>query len=553
MFQNLGSKINFSKLFLPFFGVIVSFLTLSNLAHATTGIDEIAGNIVETSAALPGLVTGMAYLLGLVFAVYGVIKSKEHVENPNQTALRYPVISLAIGGALFALPMVYEAMDNLIQPGEGTVDFDPGGNAVTIFGDLMGSVLGLLPLQVFGQVLSNIVKSIDQVPGFITAIAYLLGLVMGFAGLLKLKEHVEEPTRTMLKAGVIRLIVGGMLFAIPTVYAAIYNAVSEDGEILDAAALVVMTLTSGGITTEGGTCLTRLGDNTIGGVACKLFASTTPMVAFLSAIAYLFGLIVGLWGILQIKEHVENPEQVKIWDPVAKLFVAGGFFALPNIVTVAYNTVGALIAPHSNSRGGEVRNVGEEGGGPEGLDAMLGALMNDAFIPITVLVNWFCLGAGFILIFIGISRLMKSAQEGARGPGGIGTIMTFITGGALAAFSPMISSLSASLFTDELSLSATGIQTGNEGTFQYTAGLDIARAETVLDAIILFVALLGIISIARGIFIMRGVAEGSSQASAMAGVTHLIGGALAVNLGPMLNAVQVTLGIFDLNLGIRFG
>ena len=42
---------------------------------------------------------------------------------------------------------------------------------------------------------------------------------------------------------------------------------------------------------------------------------------------------------------------------------------------------------------------------------------------------------------------------------------------------------------------------------------------------------------------MRGVAEGSQQASVMSGVTHLIAGALAVNLGPLLNAVQVTLGI----------
>ena len=62
--------------------------------------------------------------------------------------------------------------------------------------------------------------------------------------------------------------------------------------------------------------------------------------------------------------------------------------------------------------------------------------------------------------------------------------------------------------------------------------------------------IVGLISFVRGIFIIRSVAEGSGQASIMAGVTHLVGGALAVNLGPLLAAVQWTLGITD--YGIRF-
>ena len=36
----------------------------------------------------------------------------------------------------------------------------------------------------------------------------------------------------------------------------------------------------------------------------------------------------------------------------------------------------------------------------------------------------------------------------------------------------------------------------------------------------------------------------------MSAITHLVGGALAVNLGPLLNAVQTTLGITD--YGITF-
>jgi hypothetical protein len=56
-------------------------------------------------------------------------------------------------------------------------------------------------------------------------------------------------------------------------------------------------------------------------------------------------------------------------------------------------------------------------------------------------------------------------------------------------------------------------------------------------------AVLGWISFIRGWFIIRDVAEGSQQASLMAGLTHLFGGALAINLGPVLNAAQTTLGL----------
>jgi hypothetical protein len=60
----------------------------------------------------------------------------------------------------------------------------------------------------------------------------------------------------------------------------------------------------------------------------------------------------------------------------------------------------------------------------------------------------------------------------------------------------------------------------------------------------------GLISFLRGIYIIREVADGNQQASMMAGLTHIIGGALAVNLGPLINAVEQTLGITG--FGINF-
>jgi len=99
-------------------------------AHATGGnnFGSIASNINDSIATLPGLVSALAYLFGVLLAVLGIMKIKDHVENPTQTPLKDGAIRLAVGGALFALPIVLEAMFETI--GTGTAATTAELNAV---------------------------------------------------------------------------------------------------------------------------------------------------------------------------------------------------------------------------------------------------------------------------------------------------------------------------------------------------------------------------------------------------------------------------------------
>jgi len=200
------------------------------------------------------------------------------------------------------------------------------------------------------------------------------------------------------------------------------------------------------------------------------------------------------------------------------------------------------VAEGINAVGGS--NFNGTGATGNGLDAMMVKLIGNIWKPMQWLMSIFGYLAGILLIFIGISRLLKSEQEGARGPTGIGTLMTFLVGGCLIAANKMMGAFSNSLFGTD--------QVKNEGILKYTAGMAdaAAHANAVIAAIVAFVSLVGWISFLRGFFIIRGVAEGNSQASMMAGITHLLGGAIAVNLGPIMMAVQTTLGITD--YGIEF-
>lgn len=290
-------------------------------------------------------------------------------------------------------------------------------------------------------------------------------------------------------------------------------------------------ITGGG----GGGC----GGTGMGAVICNVLESSNELPYLLAGICYLLGLVLTVFAILKLKDHVLNPNQTPLSDSMKRFIAGGGFFALPMVVTAAYTTVADGL---EKSQETAFNTTGVTG---EGLDGMITAMMADLWDPMTLLIGGFAYLAGLVLVAIGISRLLKSAQEGPRGPGGMGTIATFLVGGALLSADAMMGAFNVSLFGDSM------ITTYAELSFD--TGMDGAQIEhvtNVITAVLAFVMIIGWISFVRGWFIIREVAEGSQQASLMAGMTHIFGGALAVNLGPVLMAVQDTFGITQ--YGITF-
>ena len=96
--------------------------TQDALAQTTPGgttFSKIAENITTSIQDIPGLLTAVSYLLGLLLGVLGVLKIKDHVENPTQTPIKEGAIRLASGGALFALPIIFDSMFNTVDGGVG--------------------------------------------------------------------------------------------------------------------------------------------------------------------------------------------------------------------------------------------------------------------------------------------------------------------------------------------------------------------------------------------------------------------------------------------------
>ena len=100
-------------------GLFAVILMTADAAHANN-FSSVAKNMTVSMATLPTMLSAVSYLFGLLLGVLGVMKIKDHVENPSQEPLKNGAIRLAAGGALFAIPMIYEAAKNTIGTGAAT-------------------------------------------------------------------------------------------------------------------------------------------------------------------------------------------------------------------------------------------------------------------------------------------------------------------------------------------------------------------------------------------------------------------------------------------------
>ena len=104
-------------------GMMGMLLPTASQAGTANTFNTVAENIITGIEDLPGLITGIAYMVGVLLGALGIMKIKDHVENPTQTPLKDGAIRLAAGGALFTLPIVLESMQSTIdQDGSAVID-----------------------------------------------------------------------------------------------------------------------------------------------------------------------------------------------------------------------------------------------------------------------------------------------------------------------------------------------------------------------------------------------------------------------------------------------
>ncbi|HCQ70690.1 MAG TPA: hypothetical protein DIU06_00925 [Rhodospirillaceae bacterium] len=496
------------------FDLVGGFLGDINL---TRDVNAVLATILDSVGGLSHIFTAFAYLIGLYMGFLAVLKLKDYIEDPERNPLKEALARFFIGGAFFALPTIYTMMTSAIvgngdsgsilglfsglsdslsfmesvyNPEKGCTDDAVNGMIDGMTGGVGGTVADMITgaedAPSLGDAMCNLYRRTASFPAFLAGVAKLLGFFFGFWALLKLRDHMADPRSTPISQAVNRFLAGGCFLALQAMIDIVRSTTTPTASELDD--LLGNTITSySGIPQE---CA-----SSSDGWASDLLGSIT-------------GAISGA---------VDNASS-----------------AASSLLSGDVNGAACAIGLGSDCDSGQQATSAAA----TGFGKQVYCAVSDILGPMHIILNFLTFSAGVALLMVGISRLLKSEQDGPRAPAGIGTIVTFITAGVLISFNDFVRMVTMTLFGSNTTATAV--------TMSYTAGLDtqeIAEFQATISGVIKFMILIGLISFVRGVFILRGVAEGNQQSSMMAGMTHIIGGVLAVNIGPFLNLVQATLGI----------
>ncbi len=284
------------------------------------------------------------------------------------------------------------------------------------------------------------------------------------------------------------------------------------------------------------------GGDKLGDVFTNLVSSWNGFTNIFSMLAYFAGVTLAIIGVFKFKDHVDNPAQTKLSEGVKRMLAGGMFLSLPFMIRAVRGALfdDAALGSDSITVTGSTKASLSAGG----LDKMVVDLMTNVAGPVEAMLGAFSYLAGIALLLVGISRLTKRLEEGPRGPAGMGTMMTFIASGALFSFGDSMGTFANSLFGDDGSELKTRALVANTVISDTD---DRERIQTVIEAVMTFVMLVGYIAFIRGWFVLRAFADGQQGATIAQGLTFLFGGTLAINLGELINVIMRTVDVTGLS------
>ncbi len=261
----------------------------------------------------------------------------------------------------------------------------------------------------------------------------------------------------------------------------------------------------------------------------------------LSVTSFVIGAASVMWGLIKLKEAADGQTPVK--DGVWRILGGSFLVALPFIVNATLNTLypsGYENGTEGNYSSG-LAGYNDTCGNTGSLDGCMIAFMKNIYEPAQGLINAATYILGGICVAVGVYRLAQSGNA-ARGaaPGASGTIGYIAGGGGLISLGEFMNFKRGSIFGG-----LTGNGTFSQLAFSTTNPLPSALtsdANGVFMALFAWVQLIGWLAFARGIYLLIKISQGTAQRSHGHAFTHIVCGAMAVNMFAIITAIQGTLG-----------
>ncbi len=279
--------------------------------------------------------------------------------------------------------------------------------------------------------------------------------------------------------------------------------------------------------------------STLGTLLCHINSNLGPYPKIVNAIAYIAGSFFAVKSVLLFRKHAENSAQPQIVSGVAHFIAAGFLLSFPTFIGVVQTSLFGkdlsgtkeyICAP------GAVAQIS----GSVGLDQMMQNFVKSIYQPTFLLLSLICVAVGLTFILGGLLRAAKTGTDPrAADPKSIVAHLVF--GAILISIGTVLPDVLKSIFgTGDISnMSSITLISWSKIT---GSSVDTKAADNTVRAVLAFIQIIGGISFVRGWMILKKAVEGGGQATIPQGFTHIIGGAMAINIDIMLRTLDNTFG-----------
>jgi hypothetical protein len=283
----------------------------------------------------------------------------------------------------------------------------------------------------------------------------------------------------------------------------------------------------------------------VGDMFCNTFYNSSHFPPLFSGLAYITGGWICLRGMWDMMKRSSDPNNKPFKDGILGITMGGFIAALPNtIVWLHQSLFGEAMTGKASPCSNGVTANGDPGT-PVPLDEMLANFVQNIEPGIMSVMSGMAVIFGVVMIFYNMIKLSKFGSD-AKTNSLTPIIGSLIIGALLVAVGE----------TMNVSLNTLFGFSGGRGDIQkydsiaYVPGgsFDMSRFDRAMKAVFVFLHITGSLAFIRGFFVMKNALEGSGQATKGQAYTHIIGGALLVNMPGFIQYIEKSVGFKVINV-----
>lgn len=91
---------------------------------------------------------------------------------------------------------------------------------------------GSVETGTMGWVLNNFTEQISSIDGLLSVICFVVALCFGIAGVVKIRDHLEQPSKVTIREPLMRLLAAAFFVSLPTIVIVIIDStIGREGNL----------------------------------------------------------------------------------------------------------------------------------------------------------------------------------------------------------------------------------------------------------------------------------------------------------------------------------